>query len=726
MRKIIPFFIAICFSFVAIGQYVYHPSKTVDSSDSHFGVTYNDPYRWLEYTKQPEAETWFKLQAAYTDSILNNLGGRDQLIAEWKQLEKAQPTYTMDWASKNGRIFYRKILPGENVGKLYYREGIEGKEQLLFNPATYITGKTMSVRRFAPSHDGKILAIAYMENGKEVPVLKFLNVDTKQFSTDSIYPAYTGPDGWSFDDKSFLYLTPKSEDIKERDSWLYAKTKLHLLGTDMKDDIDFFSNQSYPELKMKANESPVIMFNEGAGKYILAKLENSENEEIQYYAPVEQFHSKKIQWKELCQASDSLTQLIYVNDIVYALSHREASNFKLVSTSLDHPDWVNANVVVPENMRSALRFITRCKDYLLMIYSDGINAYVLKHNLITKRTDKVKQPFSGSVGIDCFDDKSNHCVFGITSWIKPYTEFDYDAATDAFTKSSFNHPPTYPAAYDDLQVEEAEVKGHDGVMIPLSIIYKKGIKQDGTNVCLMTGYGAYGITSYPNFDDFYNSLVVRNVIVAIAHVRGGGEKGQAWYKAGFKTSKPNTWKDFISCAEYLTAKGYSSPQKFAGMGTSAGGILISRAITERPDLFAAAICNVGVADAMRNEFTNNGPPNIPELGTVNDSMECKALYEMDGVQHVVKGTKYPAVLCVGGWNDARVAAWQPGKFAAALQNASISGRPVLMKVNYDNGHFTEDRSVTYANFANQYAFVLWQCGHPDFQPKQSMTNFIMK
>jgi prolyl oligopeptidase len=146
--------------------------------------------------------------------------------------------------------------------------------------------------------------------------------------------------------------------------------------------------------------------------------------------------------------------------------------------------------------------------------------------------------------------------------------------------------------------------------------------------------------------------------------------------------------------------------------------MISRAITERPDLFAAAICNVGCANAMRLEFGANGPVNIPEFGTVKDSVECKALFEMDGMQHVVKGTKYPAVICVAGWNDPRVVPWQPGKFAAALQNATSSEKPVLMKVNYDNGHFTEDKNVTYANFADQFAFVMWQCGHPAFQLKK--------
>lgn len=240
---------------------------------------------------------------------------------------------------------------------------------------------------------------------------------------------------------------------------------------------------------------------------------------------------------------------------------------------------------------------------------------------------------------------------------------------------------------------------------------------DGSNVCLLDGYGAYGYSATPGFSVRKNALAVKGVVLAVPHVRGGSEKGETWYRAGYKVTKPNTWKDFISCAEYLVNKGYTSPAKLAGTGTSAGGIMISRAITERPDLFSAAICNVGCANAMRLEFGANGPVNVPEFGTVTKSEECKALFEMDGVQHVVKGTKYPAVLCVAGWNDPRVIAWQPGKLAAALQNSTASDKPVLMKVNYDNGHFTEDKNVTWANFADQYSFAMWQCGHPDFQVK---------
>jgi prolyl oligopeptidase len=273
---------------------------------------------------------------------------------------------------------------------------------------------------------------------------------------------------------------------------------------------------------------------------------------------------------------------------------------------------------------------------------------------------------------------------------------------------------SYPG-FENLVTEEVEVPGHDGTMIPLSIVHRKDLKLDGSASAILEGYGAYGISMTPAFN-VRRSIALHGVVLAYAHVRGGSEKGEAWYKAGYKTTKPNTWKDFISSAEYLIKKGYTSADKLAGTGTSAGGILISRAVTERPDLFGAIVCNVGVANAMRVEFSPNGPVNTPEFGTVQDPTEAQALSEMDGVQHVKAGVKYPAVLGVAGWNDPRVVPWQPGKFVAAMQAASTSGKPVLLKVNYDNGHFTEEKIVTFKNFAGQYAFMLWQTGHKEFQP----------
>jgi len=718
MKKTIILGIILTLYLSSSGQPTLPVTKTTDASDTYFGVTYKDPYRWLESIEKPEVETWFKQQSAYTNYILDKLNGRNELIAEWKKLDKLQPPRIGSIVYENGRIFYRKTMPGENVGKLYFRQGISGKELLLFDPKTYIKGKTLTLESAIPSYDGKKIAIGYSEQGAEVSTIKVMDIATMKFLNDSIYPT-AGIMNWTFDNKGFFYMWIKSADNKDPESRLNSKTKLHYLGSASGNDTDFFSNESYPELTIAPGLYPYVFLSEDSKNYLFSGVGSVQPELVQYYAPIEQLGSKKIQWKPLCTASDMLVRgFNAIGDDVYAITHKNAKNYKLITTSLHHPDWSKAITVAAEKPDQTLEYFINSKDYLLIVHSDGINNHLSKYNLKTKVTTSVKLPYSGTIGLYCINTKTNNCNLGITSWNRPYTEFNYDAATDALTPSSFNKPAVYPAAYKDLTVQEVEVKGHDGAMIPLSIIFRKGIQMDGKNVCLLDGYGAYGMSATPYFSARENVLAVKGVIIAIPHIRGGSEKGEDWYKAGYKTTKPNTWKDFISCAEYLIEKGYTSPQKLAGTGTSAGGILISRSITERPDLFAAAICNVGCANAMRLEFGANGPVNIPEFGTVKDSTECKALYEMDGVQHVVKGVKYPAVICVGGWNDPRVVAWEPGKFAAALQNASSSGKPVLMKVNYDNGHFTEDKNVTFANFADQFAFVLWQCGHPDFQPKK--------
>jgi len=261
----------------------------------------------LEYLKQPQVETWFKQQAIYTDSVLNNLNGRDELMAEWKQLDKLEPALIYGEVYEHGRVFYRKIIPGENVSKIYYREGINGTEQLLFDPTTYIPGKTLSVRNFNPSYDGKKIAIAYTVQGAEMPVVKIMETDTKLFLKDSLYPAFFST--WTFDNSAFLYGWIKSADMKDPTALLNSKTKLHILGTEISADPDFFSNASYPGLNIDPEVEPFAFLKEGSKDYIFAELGGTQTELTEYYAPIKQFNSKKIPWKLLCKVSDSLTNI---------------------------------------------------------------------------------------------------------------------------------------------------------------------------------------------------------------------------------------------------------------------------------------------------------------------------------------------------------------------------------------------------------------------------------
>jgi prolyl oligopeptidase len=695
------------------GDWNYPPTRTVDVSDTYFGVTYRDPYRWLENLKDPEVMAWFNAQALLTDGILSKIPGRDALVREWMALDKLRPESYSSITYENGRVFYMKTLGGENVGKLYFRDGWSGAEKLLFDPAIYSTDVVTTIGSFDPSFDGRYVLLALTSGGAEFSEIRVLDADDGKLLPESIYPSY-GPISWTLDSRSFLYDAGKVTDIKNPEIELNRKTRLHRLSTDTNSDADFFSDESYPDLGIAPNEFPSAYLDESYPYYIFGGLGTVQSEMRIFYAPVSEMTNSKIEWKVLCKPSDNLVRgMEFYGDYVYAVTHTDAPKFKLVRTSVKHPDWGHAETVLPE-ADDSIQYIAKSRNFLFIVYSNGIISRIVKYSPSDGRSSEVTLPFTGTANIRCPDWHTDRCILSITSWTRPTTLFDYDAEKDTLQRSIFNTEVIYPG-FEDLTSEEVEAPGYDGVMVPLSIIYKKGIKLDGGNCCILEGYGAYGYSLTPYFS-ILHSVALRGVVLAYAHTRGGGEKGDAWYRAGYRTTKPNTWKDFISCAEYLVRKGFTSPLKLSGTGTSAGGILISRAITDRPDLFGAAVCNVGCANAMRMEFSPNGPANIPEFGSVKDPAECQALYEMDGVMHVVLGAKYPAVLCVAGWNDPRVPPWQPGKFAAALQNASASERPVLMKVNYKSGHFSEEKMVTIKDFADQFSFMLWQTGHIDFQP----------
>ncbi len=719
MTRILPSLALLATIVQAPAPWSYPPTKTGDATDTYFGKPYKDPYRWLETLKDKDVEAWFKAQADLTDGLLAKIPARDALANEWMALDKLKPASYSQITYEHGRVFYKKTLGGENVGKLYYRDGWKGTEQLLFDPAGFKpTGAkpddVATIVSYTPAPDGRHVVLALSAAGAEYSDLRPLEVESRKLLPETIYPSY-GALSWTMDSKSFLYDAGKVTDIKSPEIELNRKTRLHALGTDVGSDTDFFSNESYPDLEISAKEFPMAFIDESYPAYVVGNVGTVQNEMRLFVAPTAQIApNSKLKWSVLALPSDNLVRgIVFNKDYVYAVTHAGAPKYKIVRTRVDHPDWKTAETVVPE-AKDSIQSITHSKSFMFVVYSNGIVGRLVKYTLDTGKTTEVKLPASGTVDINCPDFRTDQCIVFSTSWIQPTTLYDFDADKGTFTKSIFNTAISYPG-FENLVTEEVEVPGHDGTMIPLSIIHRKDLKLDGSASAILEGYGAYGISMTPAFN-VRRSIALHGVVLAYAHVRGGSEKGEAWYKAGYKTTKPNTWKDFISSAEYLIKKGYTSAGKLAGTGTSAGGILISRAITERPDLFAAAVCNVGVANAMRVEFSPNGPVNTPEFGTVQDATEAQALYEMDGVQHVQSGVKYPAVLGVAGWNDPRVVPWQPGKFVAAMQAASTSGKPALLKVNYDNGHFTEEKIVTFRNFAGQFAFMLWQTAHKEFQP----------
>jgi len=301
------------------------------------------------------------------------------------------------------------------------------------------------------------------------------------------------------------------------------------------------------------------------------------------------------------------------------------------------------------------------------------------------------------------------------SWIRAGGLQLFDPETGRLIDARLS--PEGKATPEWLTFTETVVESHDGARVPLSIIHRTDLARDGSQPALLEGYGAYGFTFPMTFAARRLAWLERGGVIAVAHIRGGGTFGRAWHHAGRRATKPNTWKDFIACAEHLVGEGYTSSRRLCGHGRSAGGILIGRAVTERPALFAAAHIGVGCTDMIRFETTKNGPPNIPEFGTVTEEAGFRGLLAMSTLHHIRDGVAYPAVVLTHGINDPRVAPWQSAKTAARLQEATTSGKPVLLRIDYHAGHgMGSTRRQQQEELADVWSFFLWQCGDPDFQP----------
>ena len=361
------------------------------------------------------------------------------------------------------------------------------------------------------------------------------------------------------------------------------------------------------------------------------------------------------------------------------------------------------------------------KDGVYYTASDGVDCRV--HKISPNGSEsEIALPYQGWANLTGFEEpptddlQRSGVLVTLTSWTRAVEFYHYDPDTQKTTEI-----PLRPAGpYDtppDLISEEIKVPSYDGTMVPMSILGKRDFCKDGTHSARIIGYGAYGLTDEPHYSPQVLALLDHGFWVVTAHVRGDGVYGDAWHKAGMKAIKPNTWKDFIACGEYLIKEGYAAKDKLAGIGGSAGGITIGRAMTERPDLFTVGISVAGALDTLRAETTPNGPPNIPEFGTVREKAGFEALLAMSTYANIKPGTAYPAILLYCGYNDPRVEVWESAKTAARFQASTSSNKPVLLDVDYESGHgIGNTREQDVRRTADIVAFMLWQFGDSQFQP----------
>ena len=686
-------------------NFVYPASKTVDSADVFFGKTYPDPYRWLEQLDNEETKTWFKAQNDYCTEVINKMPLLATIIEEQKAADKVRKIKYGYIIKKDVGYFYEKRTPEEQKVKIYFKTTGSNEEIQIFNPETFQNNK-YEMFGWGVSDNGKKIFLNLSEPGKEIGNVYILNVSTKKMENDSLINGRA--ESWiPGSDNQFFYNLSASNDVHSMKTTLNTKEMLYNNGK----AVEILSNTNNLDLGIKPEEYPFIVYFEN-GNYMFGGKGTVENNQQLYYANKKELLQSKINWKVFCTKEDKITQGVCIGNDMYVLCTKNNSNFDVVKYTIS-ADGISKPIVIYSPKNEVIQNISRTKNYILLGgIKDGIVSANTKIVLASGKISPVNVPLKGINYVYGWDEKTDDCLVANNSWTNPYNRYSFNIANNSFGKSVFYTEVSF-TGMENLTSEEIEVTSHDGVKVPLSIVYdKKLFKKDGSNICYLDGYGSYGSSAQPYFSFANASLLKRGVVLAFAHIRGGGEKGEDWHLAGFKTTKPNTWKDFIACGDYLVKNKYTSSDRMAGTGTSAGGILIGRAITERPDLFKAALPRVGCMNALRMEFSPNGPVNAPEFGTIKIEEEAKALAEMDAYLHLQKGTKYPAMLVSTGFNDPRVVSWQPGKFAAAAQNTTTSGLPVLLKVNYAGGHFggaNTDEQLKDSGI--EKAFILWQCGY---------------
>jgi len=676
--------------------------------DTYFGATIEDPYRWMEDWQGEEAQSWIRAQAACTRAYMDVLPEREALLTRIAELRDASP-YLYDFQVAGGRTFYLKRDTGDNLTKLMVRIEPAWSEKVLLDPATVEGEAPAAIDWYFPSRDGQYVAYGLSRGGSENSVLYVLEVESGQILDLAISRTIYTHVSWLEDNHSFVYLRfpeiPAGAPVSDR--YKHIKTYLHHLGNDPEQDPVVFGQRISAGVEIAPDDYPQLITSP-TSDWMLGVVVHGDLREISIYAAPRAMLSNPAHctWTKIAGVDDAVTGYAFIDDIIYLRTHKDAPRYKVIATSLEHPDLAHATVIVPES-QMVIEDIRIAGDSLLTCDLDGGIGRIRRFRRSGGEPEQLPLHFKGKIGEWASQTTGPDIMLLLSSWTISPRLYLYNIISREMTDTGW-YPPS-PADFSEVEAHEALVPAHDGTLIPLSIIHKKGISLDGENPTILRGYGSYGIAIHPLFAPSMLAWYERGGIMALAHIRGGGEYGKQWHLAGQKLNKQNTIDDFIACAEYLVAQNYTRPRRLAGEGVSAGGIPTGGALVQRSDLWAAMVLHVPAVNALRNEYTENGPPNIPEFGSITTEDGFRGLQIIDAYSKIQDRVNYPAVLLTAGFNDPRLAVWQPAKMAARLQAATTSGKPVLLRVEFQAGHgLTSTKQQADEELADVFAFLLQQ------------------
>ncbi|MEO7205263.1 MAG: prolyl oligopeptidase family serine peptidase [Steroidobacteraceae bacterium] len=674
-----------------------------------FGRKITDNYRYME-ALEPATIVWMKSEGAYTRSLLDSIKPLAHLKSDVAKFS-ASFGLIRGYVHFGSRGFYEERAPGSDNFDLMVSDGA-GIRKLLDVAALRSAngGKPYAINYFLASPDGDKVAVGISEGGSEDASITVYDAASGAKIGGPIDRAQFGATSWS-DDSNLLYFirlqktaanAPASDKYLNAtaDAWDLKSEPVAILGASL--------GRGPP---LTPVEAPAIAVSAGSPVTAALSINGVQNEIAMWLAPATQVSDPKVTWTKFLTREDEVTSVDMRGADIFLLSHKGAPTFKVLKVHAGQP-LSAAATLLPAQADRVIEGIHAAADALYVLARHGAYSQLLRIAAGSTSIEEVQLPFRGHIDEAFTDPRIPGVTLDLSSFTTPPTEFIYHPANKAFSELKIGAHGDFVAS--DYSLNDLQAKAADGTLVPLSLVQPKSAKDP--QITIIEAYGSYGISEVADFSVRRAAAMRQGITYGVCHVRGGGELGEQWRLGGKDANKHNTWDDLIACSEYLIARGATTPAKLFILGGSAGGITMGRAMTERPDLFAGVLDLVPSANPLRAEFTAGGPANIPEFGTITTAQGLANLYEMDTIQHVKKGTQYPAVMITTGLNDPRVAPWEPAKLAAALQGSGTR-KPVLLRIDAEAGHGIGSTKTQGDELnADVIAFVFWRAGLPEWQP----------
>ncbi|HNN91135.1 MAG TPA: prolyl oligopeptidase family serine peptidase [Pseudomonadota bacterium] len=652
----------------------YPQSKTVEQVDDYHGTKVKDPYRWLESLDTPETREWVEAQNKLTFGWLDKIEIREAMrtrLTELWNFEKYSPPY-----QEGGRYFYSKNDGLQNQSVVYTTTSLAGQPTVLLDPNSMSKDGTVALGGMSISHDGKLMAYGMAAAGSDWQEWRVRDVATGQDLPDVLKWIKFSGAAWTKDNKGFYYGRFDEPKGKEFESVNYfQKLYYHRLGTTQDKDTLVYESKEHKDWQF----SPTVTDD---GKYLIITVAKGTDDKY------------RILVQDLSQPGSKLVELINNFDAEYTFIDNDgpvlwfktdlnAPRGKIIAIDLRKPTQKDWKELIPQSADN-LAGVSVLNNLFVARYLKDAYAQVKVFDLSGKLVRDLPLPGIGSVGGFGGKRSDKETFYAYTSFNTPATIYRLDLTN--FASTVFKQPQLKfnPA---DFETKQIFYTSKDGTRVPMFVSSKKGVKADGNNPTYLYGYGGFNIPITPGFSVFELVMMERGAIIAKPNLRGGGEYGEDWHKAGTKLRKQNVFDDFIAAAEWLINNKWTQPKRLAIAGGSNGGLLVGATMTQRPELFGAALPAVGVMDMLRFHKFTIGWEWIDDYGSSDNAEEFKALHRYSPYHNIKAGTTYPATLVTTADHDDRVVPGHSFKFAAALQAAQKSGgAPVLIRIEVRAGH----------------------------------------